>query len=111
MPRLERAGRTARLLGILTTPLIRALDDIWLLVTLIDLYAEDRRRGRWLLCLLLLYGTHGRPRRSYGRGTAFVQTPGIGCVHGVRMGVERVAQRELNLAFGLGKGNSFGVFG
>src|ERR1700732_3789599 len=77
---VELAGRNAlRLLGLFTA-LFRKRDDILLLVTLIDLNAEHRRRGRRFLSLLLLNGMDSRPGRSRGHSATLVQSLGIGCV-------------------------------
>src|ERR1700675_3962684 len=65
---------TLRLLVGLFTSLFRKLDYIHLLVTLIHLYTEDRRRGVRLLSLLLLDGMNGRPWRGHGYGAALVQS-------------------------------------
>jgi len=39
------------------------------------------------------------------------RVPGVSRVHGVLMGIERIAQGELNLAFRLSQCHAFGVLG
>ena len=108
--RIQRAGRTSLPLLRIFTILVRELDDVWLLVTLINLNTEHRRRG-WRLLSLLLYGANRYVRSSRDRCAAHVQTLGILRHDGILMGIERVTQNELNLAFGTGQGQAFRVLG
>src|SRR5579863_91062 len=100
-----RAEISLQLLGICTV-FFRQRNDR-LLVPFVNIYAFDLGWRRFL-DLLLLYRMNSRlGRRRYC--PAFVQTLGIGWIHGILMCVERVAQGELNLAFGTGQSKAFGI--
>src|SRR5579872_3557055 len=98
--------RFRRLLGLFTT-LFWELDDIRLLIALIHLNAQDRWRGRWLFGLALLLYRMNRWSRSGNWSSALVQPFGIGGFHRILMGVDGIAQDQLNLAFGTGESKTF----
>src|SRR5579863_693688 len=106
-----RSGRlnSSHLIG--AAILLRALYDFWFLVALVDLHA-DAGRGRWnhglngLRERVVNGGLHGGWNRK-----SPVQTSGIGGWNFVLLGIERIAQRELDVSFGTGQSEPLSVVG
>jgi hypothetical protein len=76
----------------LFTILIRKLYDVRLLVALINLDAEDRRRGRRLFRLMLLYRVDHRMMRRRGSdcSPSLVESFGVGRVYLVLMSIDGI---------------------
>ncbi len=82
MPRIAIRRRTLlRLLRIFAT-LVRKLDHVRFLITLIDLHTQDSKEGEAAAqsCAALQDESAGT-RRNHDGSTTFVETLGVGCFH------------------------------